>query len=812
MAWMPAKKIVTLLSNRWQIPLAICAVGAATIVMVRLRPQHASVRFDSSMTDLRALADAGDLIEAIDAAATLLSFEPPLPDEQQAELHDFLSESLFDLECRRSAPLKSNAQLIVEHGEQAEELGWPVNVQRSFRMGQAYEWLGERLRAVEQYRRVIQSGGAAARDEIRASNQALVRLLEGIPEDEAERRRAMLALLADEGVSPGYVWWALQRSITEALDKSDTIAARRLLEDYGGRLSSSELRGYYEYLSAWISLAEGKVGEAEPVVDWVEEWLGERKGDDDLSEFGYLPAMNRWLLGRIHLAQNQPEAALEAFDKADALRPASWVDLASVIGRADALSRLGRHDEALSAYRVAVYKLLHPSVFIEVNGATAEQAAVPSDVTERLPSGVCKRLRESLLALSRAQEAHENYTDAADYLALALDLTPAKQEDTRMEMLEHFADLHIRVAEDSSDPLIRSANHLEAARLMERAALLAILDAGRMGDLMWGAAEQYDAAGRIGAARRVLSEFVQLRTSDVRYPKALLKLGNAYEAAGDWNEAINWYAKLSHDYPGLVESAKARLHTASCLISADESRHPEAERILAELLEDDLIAPESDVYCDALHILCDLLYYHNRNTEAIGRLSDLLAYYPNDERGPRSRFMLADSYRKAALELRDSPPVDADPQRVANQGTAWLRTAIDTFAALEREVDERGGTDPALATYARLAALHRGDCLLILNDPDSIQQALALFGRIAARYECEPAALTAQVRIATIYLRSGQRAEAARALERARWLLGQIPDEAFVEYGDGTDRAYWTRYIDTMLASELFRDFFASAQ
>ena len=69
--------------------------------------------------------------------------------------------------------------------------------------------------------------------------------------------------------------------------------------------------------------------------------------------------------------------------------------------------------------------------------------------------------------------------------------------------------------------------------------------------------------------------------------------------------------------------------------------------------------------------------------------------------------------------------------------------------------------------------------------------------------------MAAQVQIANIYLRQGKLIEAARAIERARWLLGSIPEHAFTEYDEGMDRAAWDRYLGIVRSSHLFRDVFA---
>ena len=106
--------------------------------------------------------------------------------------------------------------------------------------------------------------------------------------------------------------------------------------------------------------------------------------------------------------------------------------------------------------------------------------------------------------------------------------------------------------------------------------------------------------------------------------------------------------------------------------------------------------------------------------------------------------------------------------------------------------------------------LYWGDCLYELNEPPTLGEALAVYRETAARYQGDPTALTAQVQIANIHLRQGRLTEAARAIERAHWLLGSIPDKAFVAYGGYMDRLGWDEYLRAVRTSTLFREVFGA--
>jgi tetratricopeptide (TPR) repeat protein len=176
--------------------------------------------------------------------------------------------------------------------------------------------------------------------------------------------------------------------------------------------------------------------------------------------------------------------------------------------------------------------------------------------------------------------------------------------------------------------------------------------------------------------------------------------------------------------------------------------------------------------------------------------------------------MLADAYRQSAQQLRDNPPVDAPRERTAEETRARLRRAAELFGAIVAAADAArrdAALDPLDAAYERLALMHLGDCLLELNEIESLSDALALFRQVAARYQGDAIALTAQVQIANIYLRMGRTIEAARAVERARWLLNATPDEALAASPDGFTRAEWDRFLTAVAQADVFGDVFTAA-
>jgi len=780
------ESVAAILAGRWQIPLAICAIIVGGVALYRMKPTKQSIPFDALLADILTLAERGEYHHAADAAANLLEYDPPPPRAQRARLHDALADVVYRQELIRGIPNRANTRLLLEHHEAAMVCGAQPDGDAALRAGRAHEWLGEAEPAISAYRTVLSKESAG--DARRGALQALVRLLEGQPAAKEERQRYIQALLDEEGVAPGYLWWVLRHAVQEALEHDDAERARELLTRQGLRFKRSDLKGYHDYLWAWVHLHEERTELAVPLLDRVDQWLAQdRPADAQLDQAGFLPAMNRWLRGRVELAEERPQAALACFD--DALALQSHGNFLAVVteGRAEALGMLRRHEAACDAIRAAITRL---------QGDAAELSVARP------------RLRQTVMRLLRERRKDQDCENALAYLKLGLELTPEADPRMRLELLEQIGREYAEAAEMTTDVERKRTWHAAAANAYEQAGELAQLDEPRYAALLWESADQFDQAGRTRDARRMLTRFAAGRSLDPRMPQALLRLGQAYAADGHLTEAIEHYRQLIGSFPRLEESLRARLLSANCLVALGGEHYAEAQSIFESLLEGEQVAPQAQVFREALFGLCDLLYQRQEHAAAISRMEDFLVFYAQDPERYRVRFMLADAYRGSAHALLADET--AGPEAARRQvSRERFQRAAELFEAFANEVGDMPEQTWAPGVYERLALFYRGDCLVELNDPSTLAEALAIYRQAAARYQGEPAALAAQVQIANIHLRQGKLIEAARAVERARWLLGSIPEGAFAEYDDGMDRVAWDRYLAVVRSSHLFRDVFA---
>lgn len=785
----------SLLTQRWQAPLALVALVVAGLTLYRMRPGPPEAPFEALLGNVIALAEAGRFHDATDAAANLLEAEPPLPAAQRAALHDLLADTIYRAERMRERPLRANVELLLEHHREAYRLGHPLDALGVVRAAQAHEWLGDVQVAIRGYRAALERQPTAAQR--RTILHALARLLEDRPEYELARREYIEALLAEGGVAPAYLWSALRQAVEEALDSGELERAHALLTQYEEHFARSDLQGYQDFLWARVLIASGQTDRAAPRIARIRAWLAAYpRLDPELDAAGFLPALTEWLAGELELAEMRPQGALRQFERAIRLQSHGDVLVYGTIGAARALAMLERDEAARKRIRGLI-------------AACADDGAL---------LGIAQpRLRALAVSLSGAAHEADKWADAVAYAQLALELTPP-DDPQRLAAVERVGHESAWAAERAGAAARAVAYHALAGGMYEQAARRSTLNDARYTLLLWSSAEQYERAGRRADARRVLQEFVAGRDMDDRMPQALLRLGQSYAIDGFYADATRWLSELIERYPGLEEAAQARLLRATSLIAMGPDHHAAAEAALLDLLESELLAPGARVYRDALLALCSLYYEQQRFADAIGRMEDLLAFYPDGAQAARVSFMLADCYRQSAYELRAAPPPAAgaaddsrDPAPQALPATALedesrrrFAKAAELFArcVAGRAVDEGGEADGA--PYERLALLYRGDCLYELRGPLAWEEALSVYRQAGARYQDEPTALTAQVQIANIYLRQGKLREAASAVERARWLLANIPAAHFARAPRGLDRAGWQRYLAAVTASHAF--------
>jgi len=787
----PIGPLKQLLAGRWQLPAAAVALLALGTALYRVAPRPREAPIAALLADVHALVDADRFHDAANAVGNLLTMQPSPAPADAARLHHLMAEIIHRQEQLRTPPNRENLRRLLVHVAEAEKLAPRRDAGSSLRVATAHEWLGKPQDAITRYREALEADPTPAVRQ--QALQALIRLHEGRGDAREERRGWVSALLDDDSASPAVHWWAMRQALREALDADDVARARALVVGHADAFKRSDLLGYYHYLWAWVEVEDGRCEAAAPLVDAAEAWV---ESAADLQLAGgppaLLAALVRVLRGNVALCEERPQAALDAFAEAAGMQDFGDVLVDAQVGRMRALAALGRHDAAVAAPQEVLARLADDPPALRV----AEQ-----------------RFGRAAAKLHRASMGQDDVEAAVRYLTLAADLAHAADADTRTRLLESLGRTLVLAAERRESESARDAR-AAAGRAFEAAAGLCVDDDARYATLLWDSAGEYDAAGLLDDQRRALLAFVQHRLADPRLPAALLRLGQAGAVSGRLEEAVEWFGRLAEEFPQLEEAATARFLTAETLIAIDPSNAPAAEKLLLDLLRDDHVEPDARVFRDALFALCDLYYERGRSSEAISRIEDFLEFFPQDAERMHLRFLLADAYRRSAYELRAAAERDpASAAAATAEAGARLSRAAERFLSLAADLGVTGDgpdpSDPGAALYGRFSVRYAADCLYDQNTPETLDRALGLYRQVAARYQFLPDGLSAQVQMANIHLRQGRRVEAARAVERAHWMLAGVPDAALLADGAAMSRGDWEQFLAALRSSTLFEDVFA---
>jgi tetratricopeptide (TPR) repeat protein len=309
-------------------------------------------------------------------------------------------------------------------------------------------------------------------------------------------------------------------------------------------------------------------------------------------------------------------------------------------------------------------------------------------------------------------------------------------------------------------------------------------------------------------------------------PDALLRLGRAYQAAGNFDKAIAAYQRNQFRYPNTLAASKSAVPLAQAYVAKGPDFYAKAEQVLTGVVDNNpLVTPEAAEFKQALFELAQLFYKTGRYEDAVVKLEELTARYPKEDRFGQLVFLMGDSYRKSAAALivptatstkaadpsaattaafsRDpkgsasaksttQPAAEMDPVEIATAKRDRLtkaRVLFDRAIEVYRRSPPAGEVD---RLYCKLAHFYRADCVFDLGN---YEESIKLYDNAAFRYQDDPSALAAYVQIVNAYCALGKVPEAKTANERAKWLLRKMPAEAFNDGGFTMPKEYWDKWL-----------------
>ncbi len=331
---------------------------------------------------------------------------------------------------------------------------------------------------------------------------------------------------------------------------------------------------------------------------------------------------------------------------------------------------------------------------------------------------------------------------------------------------------------------------------------LTLADDKGYGEALWKGVDLYDRAANIQCVISALELFSVERPDDSLAPAALLRLGRAYQAAGMFDKAIAAFQRNQFRYPNSLAASKSAVPLAQAYIAKGPEAYGKAESVLKSVVENNpVLTPEALEFKQALFELAQLYYRTGRFEDAIARLEELTARYPNDDRLGQLMFLMGDSYRKSAGLLDGK-------MAVATAGDAKT-TAIDLAEAAaakkdrltkakglyDRVIELYRNTPPKTEVdklYNKLSHFYRADCLYDLGQ---YEEAIRLYDAAAFRYQDDASSLAAYVQIVNAYYALGKPDEAKAANERAKWLLKRMPTDSFNDGTFAMPKEYWENQL-----------------
>lgn len=333
----------------------------------------------------------------------------------------------------------------------------------------------------------------------------------------------------------------------------------------------------------------------------------------------------------------------------------------------------------------------------------------------------------------------------------------------------------------------------------------------RLGHDFERALEQCDAFIRAEPPRDMPSVYV-LRG------RTLMDLDRLNDALGDLQFVIE-------NAPTNAAAFEAQFLVGSCLLEMD--RPDDAERAWRALTQSNDVKPSADEWRRAKFGLGRLLVLRGaddfrksqpedgdemneeqlklrdaafeRWREAAYHLHEYLLRYPETKERIECHYMLASSYHKLSLELRErlKRPMPTNARReLYRELQMRLDDAVNEYRRLQRVLQSLRANS-ALDAYGQ--ELYRTTFLEIPHvffDKGEYIDALDGYRTVATRFPDHVCVLRAYLQMARCYNRMNQPDEARRQLEQARVILRRLPDEAFASLSSGMTRDDWSAWID----------------
>ncbi len=652
----------------------------------------------------------------------------------------------------------------------------------------------------------------------------------------------LLARLHYQGVSPD-LGLALQH-IRQCLESRHLSAEERdeclllqshiLLEMGDGAASSNVLAGMSsaEQVRAESFIVQGCVSLREGDATVQQQGASSRKVSDGcysdaLNSFRQVQVSrsvpersarrSAYLMGVAYRKLGDLRAAQEQFGRVVEKYGPSGEAVIAALEKAEVLSRLQQHEEAIKAYREAL-----------------------------LMAGPGETFENDWVSLShfvaRVQTAYEDNVSAKRYsqavlLAKSLSLVVLPSHsllllaDAQQAWVGAMSDEVDRLSHFESAELRQSVAELqrELGATYERLARFRFATREYPQDVL-RSAEAFLAAGDFAAAERQYREYLQGEPT-ARRGNALVGLGRSLMSLGRLEEAVIYFRECV-DFHGKDPAIyRARLFCAEALVR--QGRAGEARDLLdANLFRSDL-TPESTEWRDSLFDLGHISYEggssvidsvsaqllgvmdtavvekqveglerrHKSLQQAVRYLGEAVERYPSSPRSVPARYEMAEAYRLSTrLPEFKAVLTSIDEVRVAlrQEVLRYLGRSLEVYVALIDDLEAKqvhGALSELEQRVQRNCYFGRG---YVLSDMGRSEDAITALLDVSGRYRRRPETIEVFVEIAGCYRRLDRHEKARGVLEQARELLGRMGPEVELQETTRYSHEEWIEYLDWM--------------
>ena len=798
--------------GKWQMPLFALSMVMLGVSLLRLFPASDQLPPEQALTYLDNLIRAGIFDEALQSGEALLVRED-FSDAVRVSLHLRIARARYGLAQERKFGGFEAGRTIAGHYRDASAGGEVLNAEDYEHLGHALEWQRRYANAVQAYQQAIDQHVLGALDLRRHILDLQRDYLElSLPQFD-EQLDDFLAGLGED--RPDLTIWALAEKLDVLdslgrLDHAATLLARHekaIFETF--ETGESDLRERFRYLEAMLLYRTGHYDEAEVLLRVIRNRL---ERDDETY------AMAGWLLGRIVTHDGGPQRPMEGlavFEQVIQQSRSGPYVTASRIGLGEALAMLQRHEEAASNFKEAI-----------------------EDLEELGPNRVVNRdvLRVSLGVTAETLRKEGQFEAALAYSELAVTLIDrvvnrdAANLEQATAVLQQLVQLQALVAAQGGgevaggggeegdlydvaswdvSALSRESRELygQAADTYLEIARLNALNEVRSSQALWRAAELLVRGGDHQRASELYHTFAVGRPLHALVPRALLRIGQLQHGAGRWAAAVDAYQECYRRFPRTLDGARALVPLARCYLAMGPDHNEMAEKTLRIVLEEsEVFTPEAPEFASALFLLGDALSRRGAFGQAIATLEEALQRYPDDPRGLRTRFLLADAFRQSGLAIKgDLAGIKSkgEIQQLRAEALSRFARARELFRALITEVEIRdpAGLHRLEELYQRHAYLYEADCYF---ESHQYREAIKRYEEAAAIFKESRSGLAAYVQMINCHVFLGQTEEARAALARAQVLADAIPAPAFEGLVTPETRRDWKRYFAWLGNSGLF--------